>query len=191
MTEVQQTETQEKTRRRIFWVVIATVVAVGYMMRHRLGALMDEYKIDPAVWLDSPTLFYSVVGVTGAFILFSVLITLWAKLRVSRAEAWGRDLSDSTLVSLLGGTEKAERIMAFTLLQRRLDDALIDPLVRQLRTMDEEGADPRYVIYLLEDLEATKAIPALRKLAKNVESRPPAVIRAARNALERIPATGE
>ena len=169
-----------------FWPITIAAIVVCYLFWDRISGAMERYKIDPAAWLDSPVVFSTVVGIAGLFILLSVIVALAVKFRVLRALSWAGDRSDTMLISLLSSADARERSMAYAALRDRLDERMTEPLLRQLKTMADDKADPRHVIFLLEDLGAVKALPALRKIAQQSDRRSPAVIRAAQNAVDRI-----
>lgn len=180
-------KTEEVKKPFPFWIIIVALLAVCYLFWDSISKWMEKMKFDPAAWLDSPYVFNTVFGIAIVFILFSIVLAIAVKLRLSRAEAWAKDRSEAMLISLLASTDARERSRAYMVLRQRLNENLVDPLLRQLKTMEDEDTDPRYVIYLLEDLEASRAIPALRRLLKPSKKRPAAVVRAARMALESIP----
>ena len=169
-----------------FWPAAIVVFVVCYLFWDNISGKMDEWKIDPAAWLDSPYVFNTVMGIAAAFILLSLIVAAAVKLRVLRALAWAGDRSDTMLVSLLGSSDAKERSMAFAALRDRLDERLTDPLMRQMKIMADDKTDSRYVIYLLEDLYAVKALPMLRKMAGQKSKHPAPVIQAARNAVDRL-----
>lgn len=172
-----------------FWIIIIVLLAICYLFWDSISKWMEQMKFDPAAWLDSPYVFNTVFGIAIVFILFSIVLAVVVKFRLRKAEEWAKDRSEAMLISLLGSTDPRERSRAYMVLRRRLHENLVDSLLRQLKTMEDEDTDPRYVIYLLEDLEASRAIPALRRLLKPSKKRPASVARAARIALESIPQT--
>ncbi len=180
--------TPPKEQSSYIWVFVFAAVVVCYFFWDRIAGVMEKLHIDPAKWLDSPYTFGMVMGIAAAFILFSLILIIAVKIRLSNALAWAGGRTDAMLISLLGSTQAHEREMAYTVLRQRLDERLAEPLVRELKSAVDEEKDPRYMIYLLEDLGVPKAVPTLNRIVQDAEHWPVPVIRAAQQALETIPA---
>lgn len=125
-----------------------------------------EKYLNIAKLFDSPAFFAFVVG--SAVALFTAsLIFLWAiKRREREVEAWGKHKETDELVKLLDSPVKREAQMAFMYLRNHGNERGERLVIQRIQEHRKKGVVNPYPFYLIEDWQASEAIPVLRGLAK-------------------------
>lgn len=127
---------------------------------------MDKY-LPIAQLFDSPVFFRAVVGSAAAFVIISFLFMWYTKRMKQQAFEWGSDKDDKELLQLLESPVSSESHKAYVYLRHNGDDSLEEPLISRLLDQRKNGKINPYIIYLLEDLNAGSAVPALRSISQS------------------------
>lgn len=124
----------------------------------------DKY-IPIAKLFDSPIFFWSVIG-SALGLFFTTLIFLqYVKRLERRVIEWGEKQSPNKLVELLDSPIPQEKRFAFMYLRKHGGEEAINALTNHLQAKRKDGKLSPDYIYLLEDLNAEKAIPILKQIA--------------------------
>lgn len=145
--------------------ILLIVIIVGLLPITVLAQGAEEEFLPIAKLFDSPWFFWSVMGSAIVFIVASIFFLFYTKKLESLAEEWGKGKRVDELIELLKSPVEQESRMAYIYLRNhsREDDQKI--IASELDKDRQKGKINPSLIYLLEDLKATCALPVLEQIS--------------------------
>ena len=128
-------------------------------------SLMDTY-LPIAKIFDSPLFFNVVIWSAVGFVVISLGILIYSKRMEKKAEDWGTGKDSNQLLDLLDSAVPEEARMAFLYLRKNGDEKRANLIIQRLQQQKKEGGVNPSLFYLLEDWQASSAIPTLQAMAK-------------------------
>ncbi|MBN2330048.1 MAG: hypothetical protein JXR73_23105 [Candidatus Omnitrophica bacterium] len=125
-----------------------------------------EKYLPIAQLFDSPLFFNMVVGSAILLLIFTYLFLQYAKKQEKKAEQWSKGKSAETLVELLESPVSQESRLAYIQLVQHGEEKEIDCILKALKEQRRQGKINPALIYLLEGMEAHKAVSLLQLIAR-------------------------
>ncbi len=156
--------------KRFFSLIFLTSTASRAMAQSNPGeGFLDKY-LPIAQLFDSPLFFAAVVGSAVLLLAITMIFLQYAKTQEKKAEAWGQGKSPQTLIEQLDNPIPDESRLAYIYIRKHCDDLYVAALLDNLEDQRRRGNINPTLIYLLEDLEISSAIPLLQQIAKGKSS---------------------
>lgn len=141
-------------------------------------SFFDRY-LPIAQLFDSPIFFGFVIGSAALLLVGSFIFLQYAKGQEKKAVEWSKEKTPESIVGLLHSADPQESRLAYIYLRSHSGEKEIALLTSALEDQRRRGSIDPASIYLLEELEAQKALPILEQIARGKTSVAPLAQRAA------------